>query len=93
MNELYNFPFSVKEDLTVTEVSEFRRSWIVPAVMLEMGKVYEIHLFEDGTGYIEESKRGQSLQRKKARASIHRAGPANAPDSLRRSRKQQGPIH
>lgn len=89
MKELYSFPFSVKEDLTVTEVSEFRRSWIVPAVMLEVGKVYELHLFEDGTGYIDE----QSLQRKKVRASVHRGGPADAPNRLRRSREQQGPVH
>jgi hypothetical protein len=54
MKELYSFPFSVLENLTVTEVSEFSRSWIVPAMMLEVGKVYEMHLFEDGTGYINE---------------------------------------
>jgi len=92
MNEVYNFPFSVKENLTVTEISEFKRHWIVPAVMLEVGRVYRMHLFEDGSGYIEEVT-DEHLQYQKARIAIHRAGPEYATDRVLRSREQQRPKH
>ena len=90
--KVYCFPFSMKQDITVTSVEEFKRTWIVPAIMLEMGKNYWVHLYDDGTGYIEEAT-NESIQRQKARKSIHRAGSVDASSRLCRAGKQQGPVH
>lgn len=53
MNLIQSFPFSVDEDITVTSASGVDGTWIVPAIMLEAKRNYLMHLYDDGTGYIE----------------------------------------